>query len=130
MPSGICCAKRLGDQTATHGQAVVIKQHVKGALALLDRLTAHGLTLATARQGDLDTWITGKEATHRRDVGHFVRWAQKQELTGLEFPATKWAGPYGVINTVTRWEQARWLLNDTTLNTADRVAGLLVLLYA
>ena len=24
----------------------------------------------------------------------------------------------------------RWLLNDTTLNTADRVAGLLVLLYA
>ena len=121
---------RLGDQPATHGQAVVVKQHVKGALALLDWLTAHDLTLATARQGDLDTWITSKEATHRRDAGHFVRWAQKQKLTGLELPATKWGGPTGVIDTETRWEQARWLLNDTTLNTADRVAGLLVLLYA
>jgi hypothetical protein len=34
------------------------------------------------------------------------------------------------MDTETRWEQARWLLNDTALNTADRVAGLLVLLYA
>ena len=36
----------------------------------------------------------------------------------------------GVIDTETRWEQARWLLHDDTVNTADRVAGLLVLLYA
>ncbi|MEV5750187.1 hypothetical protein AB0L00_20395 [Actinoallomurus sp. NPDC052308] len=28
------------------------------------------------------------------------------------------------------WEQARWLLNDDTLKPEDRVAGLLVLLYA
>jgi hypothetical protein len=35
-----------------------------------------------------------------------------------------------VIDTETRWEQARWLLHDGTLGPGDRVAGLLVLLYA
>ena len=34
------------------------------------------------------------------------------------------------IDTETRWDQARWLLHDKTVDTADRVAGLLVLLYA
>ncbi len=36
----------------------------------------------------------------------------------------------GVIDTETRWEQARWLLHDDMLTPEDRVAGLLVLLYA
>ena len=35
-----------------------------------------------------------------------------------------------MIDTGTRWEQARWLLHDGTLKPEDRVAGLLVLLYA
>ena len=35
-----------------------------------------------------------------------------------------------MIDTETRWEQARWLLHDSTLKSEDRVAGLLVLLYA
>src|SRR5207247_2369780 len=35
-----------------------------------------------------------------------------------------------VIDTEARWEQARWLLHDGTLKPGDRVAGLLVLLYA
>jgi hypothetical protein len=59
-----------------------------------------------------------------------VRWAHKQKLTILELPALKWGGPSAVIDTETRWEQARWLLHDDTLKPEDRVAGLLVLLYA
>jgi len=35
-----------------------------------------------------------------------------------------------VIDTETRWEQARWLLHDDGLKPEDRLAGLLVLLYA
>jgi hypothetical protein len=35
-----------------------------------------------------------------------------------------------VIDTEARWEQARRLLHDSTLKPEDRVAGLLVLLYA
>jgi hypothetical protein len=59
-----------------------------------------------------------------------VRWANKHKLTSLEAPAVRWGGPSGIIDTEARWQQARWLLHDDTLNSADRVAGLLVLLYA
>jgi hypothetical protein len=58
------------------------------------------------------------------------RWARKQKLTRLDFAAVKWTGPSGVMDTETRWGQARWLLHDDTLKPEDHVAGLLVLLYA
>jgi hypothetical protein len=114
----------------THNQLVGVRQHVRGAITFLDWLTTHNLTLATCRQGDLDVWLTNGEASHCREAGHFVRWAKKQKLTSLDFAAIKWGGPTRVIDTETRWEQARWLLHDDALKPEDRVAGLLVLLYA
>lgn len=122
--------RRLGGTDATYNQVVSARQHVKAAAAVLDWLTAHHLTLASARQGHLETWLTGDEVTHRREAGHFIRWANKQNLTTLEFPATRWDGPTGEIDTETRWKQARRLLHDGTLKPEDRLAGLLVLLYA
>jgi hypothetical protein len=126
--------RRLRNRTTgkdtTHNQAVVVQQRVKGAIALLDWLTTHGLTLATAQQGHLENWLTSQDAILRRETGHFIRWAKKQKLTSLDLPTIKWGGPSGVIDTETRWEQARWLLHDDTLKPEDRVAGLLVLLYA
>jgi hypothetical protein len=118
-----------GGQT-THTQLEVVRQHVRGATTLLDWLTAHNLTLATCRQPDLDSWLASNEATHRREAGHFVRWAKKQKLTSLDFPATKWDGPTRSLDTEARWEQARRLLHEHALKPEDRVAGLLVLLYA
>jgi hypothetical protein len=115
---------------ATCAQAVTVKRHVKAAIALLDGLAARGHTLASARQGDLDNWLASDLASHRRDAGHFVRWAGRHKLTSLQFPATRWHGPTRTIDTETRWAQARWLLHDHTLNPVDRVAGLLILLYA
>jgi hypothetical protein len=73
---------------------------------------------------------TSDEASHRRDAGHFVRWANRDKLTSLEFPATKWHGPARTIDTEARWAQARWLLHDHTLSPVDQVADLLILLYA
>jgi hypothetical protein len=122
--------RRTGGADTTHDQLVGVRQHVKAAIAFLDWLTARDLTLATCRQNDLDAWITSGQACYRRETGHFIRWAKKQKLTSLDFPATRWSGPAGIIDTETRWEQARRLLHDTTLNPEDRVAGLLVLLYA
>lgn len=121
---------RLDGTHATHSQVVGVQQHVRGAITLLEWLAVNDLTLATAGQGHLDTWLSGGDATHRREAGHFVRWAKKQKLTSLEFPATRWGGPSGVIDTEARWRQARWLLHDDTIKPEDRVAGLLVLLYA
>jgi len=120
---------RLGAADTTYGQAVAAKRNIKAAAALLDWLTAHGLTLATAGQGDLDAWLASTQ-THRDDSGNFVRWARKHKLTQLDHAAERWGGPTGTIDTETRWEQARWLLHDDNVDTADRVAGLLVLLYA
>jgi hypothetical protein len=115
---------------ATHAQVVTVQRHVKATIALLDGLATGGRALADARQGDLDAWLTSDQARHRREAGHFVRWAKQHKLTSLEFPATRWHGPTRTIDTEARWAQARWLLHDHTVNTIDRVAGLLVLLYA
>jgi len=122
--------RRNKGQHATHGQVLCIQRNIKAAIALLDWLTAHGLDLATARQGDLDTWLTSDHRTGRREAGNFVRWAKTQNLTSLDFAATRWDGPSGIINAEARWEQARHLLHDDTIKPEDRVAGLLVLLYA
>jgi hypothetical protein len=59
-----------------------------------------------------------------------VRWARRNKLTSLDYAATRWGGPSGVIDSEARWEQARRLLHDDTLKPEDRTAGLLVLLYA
>jgi len=86
---------------------------------------------ATGCHGHLERRQTaGGMARYLRETGHFIRWAKKQKLTSLDFPATRWGGPSRVIDTEDRWEQARRLLHDATLNPEDRVAGLLVLLYA
>ena len=81
-PSGTCCAgcaSRHRDADATHDQVVAVQQHIRAAIALLDWLTARGLTLATARQGDLEAWLAGDQATHR---------ARRRELRPLGHAAT------------------------------------------
>jgi hypothetical protein len=120
---------RIGDADTTYGQAVAAKRNIRAAVALLDWLTAKELTLLTAGQGDLDAWLASAQPL-RRDSGNFVRWARRHKLTQLDHAADRWGGPNGVIDTETRWDQARWLLHDDTVDTGDRVAGLLVLLYA
>jgi hypothetical protein len=59
-----------------------------------------------------------------------VRWAANQRLTTLSFPATRWHGPTRALDDQARWDATRRLLHDDTLGARDRLAGLLVLLYA
>lgn len=115
---------------ATHVQVAVVQQHVRAAISMLDWLSVHELDLATARQGDLDAWLTSSHASRRRETGHFIRWARRHKLTSLELPAIRWEGPTGALDGEHRWAQARRLLHDETVKLEDRVAGLLVLLYA
>jgi len=116
---------------ATYGQLDMVRQRVRGAIGLLDWLHTHGLTLATCRQPDLDTWLTSNDVSHRAETGHFVRWAISQRINpNLQFAATRWTGPARPLDQEQRWHQAKRLLHDNALDTDDRVAGLLVLLYA
>ena len=121
---------RIRGGETTHAQAVVIQQHVRAALGLLDWLDGHHLSLATATQPDLEAWLTSDQATHRVEAGNFIRWAATHQLTRLTIPTVHWDGPHGATDAQARWDQARRLLTDDTLKAEDRVAGLLVLLYA
>jgi hypothetical protein len=121
---------RVNGTEATYGQFTAARHNINAAIALLDALTGHGTTLATARQRDLEAWLTDSNAPNRKDAGNFVRWAKRNKLTSLDFAANRWTGPTGVIDTETRRHQARTLLHDENLDPEDRVAGLLVLLYA
>ncbi len=122
--------RRLKSGETTYAQGTVLKRRVRSAIALLDWLSSCGLDLGSANQGHLDTWLAADGATRQRDVGHFVRWAAAERLTSLELPAIRWAGPSGAVDFDMRFAQARRLLCDDTVERADRVAGLLVLLYA
>jgi len=115
---------------ATHNQAGVARRNITAAVTFLNWLTARDLTLAACPQGGLDQWMADASTSQRGPTGHFIRWAKNQKLTNLDFPAARWAGPTRVIDTEGRWAQARQLLRDDTLKPEDRVAGLLVLLYA
>jgi hypothetical protein len=121
---------RIRGRHATHSQAAVARRNVRAAVAFLDWLAARGLTLASCAQAGLDEWMAAANASQRGATGHFVRWARNQKLTTVDFPASRWGGPARVIDTEARWEQARWLLHDDAVRPEDRVAALLVLLYA
>lgn len=115
----------------TYGQLDAVRQRVHAALGLLDWLRTYGLTLATCRQADLDTWLTSTDASYRITTGHFIRWAISQRINrNLRFDATRWAGPARPLDHEQRWQHAKRLLHDDTLATDDRVSGLLLLLYA
>jgi hypothetical protein len=117
--------------TATYGQLDTVRQRVRAAVGLLSWLRERGLTLASCSQADLGAWLAGTDATRKAEAGHFVRWAISCGINRhLQFAATRWTGPAGPLDHDGRWQQARWLLHDGTLAAGDRVAGLLVLLYA
>jgi hypothetical protein len=92
------------------------------------RLTGHPNSSVTSSAASAST--PAATASQRGSAGHFIRWARNQKLTSLSFPATRWTGPTRVIDAEGRWAQARRLLHDDALKPEDRVAGLLVLLYA
>ena len=122
--------QRTRDAHTTANQAAFARGHIHAAATFLDWVTARQLTLATFTQLDLDRWMAAASISQRGHTGPFIRWAKRQKLTHLDFPATAWTGPTGVLDTEGRWEQARHLLHDDTVAPEHRVAGLLVLLYA
>jgi hypothetical protein len=123
--------RRLGTATVTYPQARNLRSHVTAAARFLDWLSTENLTLATCAQPDLDRWTTSDQAQYWGETGYFVRWAvSHRHATGLTFGAVRWEGPRGPHDGEQRWVDAHRLLHDDTLATSDRVAGLLLLLYA
>ncbi|MFC8816382.1 hypothetical protein ACFUCH_36605 [Streptomyces olivaceus] len=122
--------RRNNGRPVTPQQFASTRQRTHAAVAFLNWLTAHGLTLETCRQADLDRWLTDDSATYRHTAGHFIRWARTNKLTTVHVPAVRWNGPTPPLDEEQRWNVARRLLHDDTLKPEDRLAGLLLLLYA
>ncbi|MDQ2875188.1 MAG: DUF3024 domain-containing protein [Actinomycetota bacterium] len=92
--------RRLDGRPASRQQVKNVRDQVTAAAAFSDWLDTRGLTLATCTQAELDQWLAGSSGQLARSA-NFVRWAV-----------------------------ARRLLHDDAYPAADRVAGLLILLYA
>jgi len=122
---------RNNGRPATRQQSLMIRRLARGTVAFLDWLDARNLTLASCQQADLDRWHADEQAVYREEAGRFIRWARASKLTaGYLAAAPRWNGPAQMLDHQDRWDIARRLLHDDQLKPEDRLAGLLVLLYA
>lgn len=91
-------------------QATNLMRHLRRTPQLLDWLTAGRLNLHTARQGDLDSWLTSDGADRQREIGHFIRWTphggcfREENPSGTSAPT---ASPNGSANSGCGPGQAR-----------------------
>ncbi|MFJ1596130.1 hypothetical protein [Streptomyces sp. NPDC088261] len=99
--------------------------------ATANELGTEGLTLRTCTQPDLERWMAALTVSYRDETGHSIRWSvQHRHARDLTYGTVRWKGPLSAIDSEKRRADARRLLNDDTLPTPDRVAGLLLILYA
>lgn len=120
---------RLDGQPASNQQVRNVRQQVAEAAAFLDWLDTRGRTLSACTQTELDQWLAKPRQASRS--AKFVRWATThRHASSLTAPATRWNGPAGPLDQDWRWADARRLLQDNECPVAERVAGLLILLYA
>lgn len=104
------------------------KTQIGAAVDFLAWLRTREQTLATCTQTDVDQWLTtGPAAGNVRD---FLTWAAEHQhsRTLTAPPAARQPGP--ATDEDQRWAAVARLLHDDTLETTDRVAGCLLLLYA
>jgi hypothetical protein len=122
---------RNKDKPLSRQQSLLIRRLARGAIAFLDWLGSRGLTLDGCQQADLDYWLASGQATYREEAGRLIRWAHPAKITTCYLPvAARWTGPAALLDHEDRWGTARRLLHDDSIRTEDRLAGLLVLLYA
>ncbi len=121
---------RNNGRHTTHQQVLRVRSHARAAAGFLTWLDTGGLTLATCSQAHLDQWLTDPTGSYRYETGTFLRWAHANKLTTAYLPAHRWRGPVNPIDNDRRWITARKLLHDNSIDPEDRLAGLLVLLYA
>ncbi|MFJ1550149.1 hypothetical protein [Streptomyces sp. NPDC088246] len=122
---------RLNGKPARVQQTQNVRVHLVAADAFLHWLEGRGASLHGCTQTAVESYLNS-EPPHPKRCSAFIRWAARQRYApaGVKAPAIRWTGPAGPHDQDARWAVARQLLHNDSLPTADRVAGLLVLLYA
>ncbi len=103
---------------------------VSEAARFLHDLRDQHVELADATQAHVDRWLANGVGA-RRNIGTFLRWAERQHITTpLSITHPRREITPRSLDQDERWQTARRLLNDTSIAPGDRVAGILVVLYA
>ncbi len=107
------------------------KRTLSQVVVFLNSLEATQRTLSGCEQRDLDNWFSASRAG-RHHIRPFLVWAQhtKRLPSTLILPPSYQSRSQTHADPEQRWTIARRLVHDTTLDTVDRVAGALVVLYA
>jgi hypothetical protein len=107
------------------------RRYIRVAAGFLAWLRSRGRSLDTCRQADLDGWFSSGPRTTRTSAIGFIIWAQSQRLChpNLRVPDVRARTPDGLAHHE-RVELVSRLLYDETIPLPDRVAGLLVALFA
>lgn len=108
------------------------KSRLQASLDLLTFLNERGRSLDGCRQDDLETWAGPRPKSRVRAAQPFWGWAVRRHLVphGLTFPSAPDAPRGAVPAGDGHWDLARRLLHGEGIDPHDRVAGLLVVLYA
>jgi hypothetical protein len=106
------------------------KVELRSAAAFLQWLAGRGRALEECGQADVDAWLAGERAD-RYIARSFARFAIAQKLMPkLDFPAGQRGGPSLPVNSEDLVELAQRLLHDPELPAHDRVAAVLIAVFA
>lgn len=117
-------------QRTTPEQAAYVQADVRIGMKLISWLRDNGRNLATCTQSDIDRWLADGGPTGYK-ARSFVLWTNQHGHThDLMIPVPPRSEALAHIQDDHRWQLVRRLLHDNELPIEDRVAGLLLLLYA
>lgn len=106
-------------------------RQIEQVASFLTDLQHAGRHIDAAAQHDIDTWFAGP-GTIRQVIRPFLTWARRsRELPRqIALPPAYAGKPVTPLDAEERWQIARRLVTDDTLDPVDRIAGTLVVLYA
>ncbi|MGQ4355827.1 hypothetical protein [Streptomyces drozdowiczii] len=114
----------------TSGGYNFMRYEIRAAIRLLTWLRERGASLDTCTQSDIDQWLSSEESG-RYAIQNSLSWVVScGHAHGIKvlFRVSS-RGQEMLPEADQRWDLSRRLLHDTTIATAERVAGCLVLLY-
>ena len=126
--------RRLRDQASRsplkRGNGAGARQEIVAISTFLADLHARRLMLATCRQADVDDWLVCNPT--RPQIHQFLAWAVRRgHARDVKAPTPETRRTRQTLpGDDERWQLIRCLVEDPDLETRDRVAGLLVLLYS
>jgi hypothetical protein len=121
--------RRLDGASLQPGAAYRARAELAATSRFLTHLRDRGRTPATCRQMDIDAWLV--DVRRADSTRAFWSWAGRtRHLPPLDIPTKMTSEPSEFTPDTGRWALARRILHDAAIPTADRVAALLVLLFA